>query len=84
MRLTEAMILTEMLHGARLFRHPQYAGGYRWAMYGAKITPASLDKHCDKLESDGHIVRKPGERAEYVRWQENNYGNKSEETHSAS
>lgn len=62
------VVMTELRAGARLFRYEQQAGGHVWALTGARITPASLDKICDQMLADGWLVE-GDERQEYVPWQ---------------
>lgn len=65
----QLIVMTELRAGARLFRYPQQAGGYAWALTGARITPASLDKICDQMMLDGLIdTDEDYERGEYKLW----------------
>lgn len=66
-----SMIVTvELRAGARLFLYPQQAGGSKWCLTGARITPASLDKICDAMLSEG-LLESGDERGEYRLWQAN-------------
>lgn len=66
------MIVTvELRAGARLFLYPQQAGGMKWALTGARVTPASLDKICDQMLAEGLLEATEGDdgtRGEYQLW----------------
>lgn len=63
-----SMIVTvELRAGAKLYRYPQTAGGHKWCLIGARITPASLDKICDQMLTDG-LIDEADDRSEYKLW----------------
>lgn len=70
MDLAQSIVLAELSFTATLFKRQQQVGGHTWELISGKIVPASLDKTCDALEAAGLIVRKPGSREEWVRWQD--------------
>ena len=68
MSYPDLILFTELRAGARLFLYPQQAGGSKWHLTGARITPASLDKICDRLLAEGMLEATDGDdgtRGEY-------------------
>lgn len=71
MAYPDLILMVELRAGARLFLYPQAAGGSKWHLTGARITPASLDKICDRLLAEGWLEPTEGDdmtRGEYKLW----------------
>ena len=69
MDLAHAIVIAELKYGATLYRHQQQSGGHEWKIYGARVTPASLNRTCEGLVKLGEIVQLPGSREQWVLWQ---------------
>lgn len=62
------LLIVELRAGARLFLYPQQVGGTKWHLTGARITPVSLDKICERMLADGMLEATDGDdgtRGEY-------------------